>query len=54
MFARNLSPNIVEHIDYLLGGSIANKKRKGALTSLYWIERELTDKLKDRLIFEEH
>lgn len=53
MPARNLSPNIVEHIDYLLGGSIANKKRKGALTSLYWIEHDVTDKLKDRLLFEE-
>lgn len=42
----NLKPNIVNHIDYLLGGSIVNKALCCKRDSVYWTEPELIDKLK--------
>lgn len=42
----NLAPNIVEHIDYMIGGSVENVGRAESHTgSVYWYEPELTDKL---------
>lgn len=42
----NLSPNIVNHIDYLIGGSTINSCRGNAITdSLYWREPELIKQL---------
>ena len=32
----NLKPNIVEHADYLVGGSIINPTRRESATALYW------------------
>lgn len=32
----NVKPNLVNHIDYMLGGSIANKNIVGVRTSVYW------------------
>jgi len=38
----NLTPNLVNHIDYLLGGSIVNPNRKNNIVlSEYWDEPEL-------------
>ena len=38
----NLAPNIVNHIDYLLGGSIVNSNRVESIVhSIYWEEPEL-------------
>lgn len=38
----NLAPNIVNHIDYLLGGSLVNKNRcDGVVHATYWEEPEL-------------
>lgn len=45
----NLKPNIVEHVDYLIGGSKANKQRKKIRKSFYWTEPELVTKLEARL-----
>lgn len=41
----NLAPNIVEHVDYLIGGTAANYGRAQTPISRYWYEPELTDKL---------
>lgn len=41
----NLAPNIVDHIDYLIGGMVANKGRAKNPISVFWYEPELTDKL---------
>ena len=42
----NLAPNIVEHVDYMLGGSIVNRGTAETYRgSQYWYEPELTDKL---------
>ena len=32
----NLKPNIVEHADYLVGGSVVNQQRTGEVSALYW------------------
>lgn len=42
----NLAPNIVEHIDYLLGGSIINKKRGDLdVKSIHWNEEDVVKQL---------
>lgn len=52
----NLAPNLVDHIDYLLGGSIVNKQRgQDIIRSIYWNEPELVKELereilKDRVV----
>ena len=45
----NLAPNLVEHIDWLLGGSIVNKQRGEIIRSVYWENEELVEKLKKNL-----
>ena len=42
----NIYPNIVEHIDYLLGGSTVYKERTSPVKSEYWYEGERTELLK--------
>lgn len=44
----NLSPNIVNNIDYLIGGSTI-VKREEKIEGLYWDEPELIEKLKSQL-----
>lgn len=47
---RNLAPNLVDHIDYMLGGSIINKGRKGRIvSSLFWEEQDLLEDLSKKL-----
>lgn len=45
----NLNPNIVNHIDYLIGGSVVNKIRAKQATSIYWNERELLEYWEEKL-----
>ena len=45
----NLKPNIVEHIDWLIGGSQVNVDRKGDARAFYWEEEELVEELKKKL-----
>jgi hypothetical protein len=47
--AYNMSPNIVEHIDYLLGGSIVNEERSWQSRAFYWVEPERVEDVKKRL-----
>ena len=37
----NLKPNIVNHIDYLIGGSMVNPKRRQTATAIYWESEKL-------------
>ena len=37
----NLTPNVVNHVDYLLGGSVVNKNRSRDSKATYWNEPEL-------------
>lgn len=47
----NIKPNLVEHVDWLIGGSVVNGERsKKAVRAYYWDEQDLVDKLKDELV----
>lgn len=46
---RNLAPNIVDHIDFLLGGSVVNKQRTDEARALTFNEPQLVEQLKIRL-----
>lgn len=47
----NLAPNIVEHVDYMVGGTIANYGRaQSNVSSTYWYEPELTQELMDAIM----
>lgn len=42
----NLAPNIVDHIDWLIGGSASASKRKEICRAYHWAEEELVEALK--------
>lgn len=42
----NVNPNLVDHVDYLLGGSIINKERTGVRRAYYWDEDDTIEALK--------
>lgn len=46
----NLKPNIVDHIDYMIGGTIANGERKKAINRVaYWEDEDLIYELEEKL-----
>lgn len=45
----NIKPNLVDHIDYLIGGSVANSQRAGKACSTYFEEPEKVRELAQRL-----
>ena len=45
----NLSPNIVDHIDYLIGGTVNSSKRPTIIRSKRWEDEYLVDALAERL-----
>lgn len=47
--AYNLAPNLVEHIDYLIGGSANGSSRAEHCTSAYWNEEKLVEELRKKL-----
>lgn len=47
--ALNLNPNIVDHIDYLIGGTVNSSKRIRQIRSKHWTDEYLVDELKMRL-----
>jgi len=48
----NLKPNLVDHIDYILGGSLINSERKREVNRVaYWEDDKIVDDLEDRVIF---
>ena len=54
MTVLNLAPNIVNHVDYLLGGSIINVERIQDVGSLFWEEPDLIDELRYKIGFDKH
>ena len=48
-YAMNISPSIVDHIDFLLGGSVINKWRGHYARGDLWEDNEAYEKLKDKL-----
>jgi hypothetical protein len=45
----NLRPNIVDHIDWLIGGSTINYHRDKPIRALYFEDEDLVDELEERL-----
>lgn len=45
----NLRPSIVEHIDWLIGGSTINKWRPEICRATYWDDESIVEELKDKL-----
>ena len=45
----NLRPNLVEHVDLLLGGSVLHPYRDYRATAYYWPDPELTEQLRAEL-----
>lgn len=45
----NLEPSLVDHIDFLLGGSVINRERNGAARGDRWKDEESFEKLKEKL-----
>lgn len=45
----NISPNIVEHIDFLLGGSVTNSERKHKTLATLWDDEESFRIMEDKL-----
>lgn len=52
--AYNVAPNLVNHIDYLIGGSQVHTFRNSNPVSLFWEEPDLIENLKERLIEDGH
>lgn len=50
MEVENISPNLVDHIDYLIGGSVANKARKKIARAKSFQDPELVKDLEGRLL----
>ena len=50
MMAYNLKPNIVDHIDHLIGGTLINKNRERFVNrSAYWEDEEIVVHLEQAL-----
>lgn len=46
----NLAPNLVDHVDYLLGGSVVNTQRKKKIVrSIFWDEEKVIKDLEKKL-----
>ena len=45
----NMNPNLVNHIDYMLGGSIANPIRKNSTPAYYWDDYTLIRELENKI-----
>ena len=45
----NLAPCLVEHVDWLVGGSVVNAYRGFKARAVYWDDEDLVDDLKNRI-----
>ena len=48
-YVLNVVPNLVQHVDYLLGGSVANEKKHMRKPACYWVEPEREKDLERRV-----
>lgn len=47
--AENLAPNLVEHVDWIIGGSVLHPWRGIPARAYYWDEDDRVDELKERI-----
>lgn len=52
--AINLKPNIVDHIDYLIGGTVNSSARISQIRAKYWEDEQLVNELASRLKEKKH
>lgn len=52
--AFNIAPNIVDHIDYLIGGTVNSSKRIVQIRSKHWTDEYLVDRLAKQLEKDNH
>lgn len=51
MKIRNLKPNITDHVDFMIGGSLVNKERPKPINRVaYWEDEDLIHKLEEDLL----
>ena len=50
----NVSPNIVEHVDWLIGGSIINNEKTELRRAKYWNEPDIVNELTKQLSKDDH
>ena len=48
-FVNNLKPSIVDHVDWLIGGSTINKWRLEICRAAYWEDESIIEELKEQL-----
>ena len=48
-YVTNLKPSIVDHVDFLIGGSVINKWRGHYARADFWEDEETFEKLKEKL-----
>lgn len=48
-YVENIYPNIVQHVDWLIGGSQSNVSRNRVCRAFHWQEEELVEDLKKKL-----
>lgn len=50
MWVYNMTPNLVDHIDFMLGGTLINRQRRIQVNrSAFWRDDDLVDELKEKL-----
>lgn len=47
--AINLAPNLVDHVDYIIGGTTSGKMRTTLCTAQYWEDVDVVERLKRKL-----
>ena len=47
--AINIAPNIVDHVDYLIGGTCSGNERKSLCRAQYWEDEDVVERLKRKL-----
>lgn len=45
----NLAPNVADHIDFMIGGSVANSEREGTSRAVWFEDRNALDKVKEQI-----
>lgn len=47
--ALNITPNLVDHVDYLLGGGTGKVKRKEPCRAQYWVDNDVVERLEESI-----
>lgn len=51
-YAINLAPNLVDHVDYLLGGGTGKSEREKPVRSQYWVDKDVIRELEKAILGE--